>query len=54
MITTLDVDLQQTASDAIGKHRGAVIVMEPDTGKILTMVSQPISMRISSMSAGQS
>lgn len=41
MITTLDVDLQQTASDAIGKHRGAVIVMEPDTGKILTMVSQP-------------
>ena len=41
VITTLDVDLQQTASDAIGKHRGAVIVMEPDTGKILTMVSQP-------------
>ena len=41
VITTLDVDLQQTASDAIGKYRGAVIVMEPDTGKILTMVSQP-------------
>ena len=39
VITTLDVDLQQTASDALGKHRGAVIVMEPDTGKILTMVS---------------
>ena len=32
VITTLDVDLQQTASDAIGKHRGAVIVMEPVRG----------------------
>ena len=41
MVTTLDSDLQQTASDAMGNRRGAVIAMEPDTGKILTMVSQP-------------
>lgn len=41
VITTLDVDLQQAASDALGEHRGAVIVMEPDTGKILAMVSKP-------------
>lgn len=41
VITTLDVDLQQTAYDALGGRRGAVIAMEPDTGKILAMVSKP-------------
>ncbi|NBH73093.1 penicillin-binding protein 2 [Clostridiaceae bacterium] len=41
VITTLDVDLQQAASDALGERRGAVIVMEPDTGKVLAMVSKP-------------
>lgn len=39
--TTLDVRLQQTASDALGDRRGAVVVMEPDTGKVLAMVSKP-------------
>lgn len=41
VITTLNVDLQQAASDALGDRRGAVIVMEPDTGKVLAMVSKP-------------
>ncbi len=41
VVTTLDVDLQQVAYDALGDRRGAVIVMEPDTGKILAMVSKP-------------
>ncbi len=41
VITTLDVDLQQAASDALGDRKGAVVVMEPDTGKILAMVSKP-------------
>lgn len=41
VVTTLNVDLQKAASDAMGNYRGAVIVMEPDTGKILAMVSQP-------------
>lgn len=41
IITTLDVELQQTAYDALGDHRGAVVVMEPKTGKILAMVSKP-------------
>lgn len=41
VITTLDVDLQQAAYDALGDRRGAVIVMEPGTGKILAMVSRP-------------
>lgn len=39
--TTLDVELQQTAWDALGDRKGAVVVMEPDTGKILAMVSKP-------------
>lgn len=41
VVTTLDVGLQQAASDALGDRRGAVVVMEPDTGKILAMVSKP-------------
>lgn len=41
VVTTLDVDLQQTASDALGDRKGAVVVMEPDTGKVLAMVSKP-------------
>ncbi len=39
--TTLDVDLQQVASTALGVYRGAIIVTEPSTGKILAMVSKP-------------
>ncbi len=41
VVTTLDADLQQAAYDALGDNRGAVIVMEAGTGKILAMVSKP-------------
>lgn len=41
VITTLDYGLQSTAYDALGKYDGAVVVMEPATGKILAMVSKP-------------
>lgn len=41
VVTTLDLELQQAASNALGDRRGAVVVMEPDTGKILAMVSKP-------------
>lgn len=41
VVTTLNVKLSQIASDSLGSHRGAVVVMEPSTGKILTMVSKP-------------
>lgn len=41
LITTLDTGLQQTAYAALGDRRGAVIALEPDTGKILAMVSKP-------------
>ncbi|MDF2542168.1 MAG: hypothetical protein K0S47_1886 [Herbinix sp.] len=39
--TTLNVKLQQVAYDALGDQRGAVVVMEPSTGKILALVSKP-------------
>ena len=41
VITTLNVNLQKACYDALGSNRGAVIVMEPSTGKILAMVSKP-------------
>lgn len=39
--TTLNVDLQQVASTALGIYQGAIIVTEPDSGKILAMISKP-------------
>ncbi|WP_455718077.1 penicillin-binding transpeptidase domain-containing protein [Anaerosporobacter sp.] len=41
IVTTLDVELQKVAYDALGNHKGAVVVSEPSTGKILAMVSKP-------------
>lgn len=41
VVTTLDSTLQETAYHALGSYDGAVIVMEPATGKILAMVSKP-------------
>ena len=41
VITTLNANLQQTAYAALGDRRGAIVVMEPSTGKILAMVVKP-------------
>lgn len=41
VVSTLRYDLQKTSYDALGGANGAVVVMEPDTGKILAMVSKP-------------
>lgn len=41
VVTTLDAELQQTAYNALGDNKGAVVVMEASTGKILAMVSKP-------------
>lgn len=41
VISTLRADLQTTAYNALGDRRGAVVVLEPSTGKILAMVSKP-------------
>lgn len=41
VITTLDYDLQKAAYDALSFYEGAIVVMQPSTGKILAMVSKP-------------
>ena len=41
LIVSLNAALQQAAWNALGSYNGAVIVMEPDSGKILAMVSKP-------------
>ena len=41
VVTTFDTELQKTAYEALGENDGAVLVMEPQTGKILAMVSKP-------------
>lgn len=41
LVTTLDVDLQTAAHDALSTNRGAVVVMEADTGNVRALVSKP-------------
>lgn len=41
VITTLDVRLQEIAYNSLGSYKGAVIITQPSTGKILAMVSKP-------------
>lgn len=41
VVTTLNVDLQQIAYDSLGLYKGAVIVSDPSTGRILALVSKP-------------
>lgn len=39
--STLDLNLQKAAYDAMGLYKGAIVVSEPSTGKILALVSKP-------------
>lgn len=41
IVTTLDLELQKVASDALGDNKGAVVAINPKTGEILAMVSKP-------------
>lgn len=41
VITTLDVHLQEIAYRSLGAYKGAVIITQPSTGKILAMASKP-------------
>lgn len=41
VVTTLDTKLQKTAYEALKGYHGAIIMMKPDTGEILVMVSSP-------------
>jgi len=39
--TTLDRDFEMAAQKALGSFRGAIVVLERDTGRVLAMVSSP-------------
>ncbi|MDO4322075.1 MAG: penicillin-binding protein 2 [Lachnospiraceae bacterium] len=41
VVVTLNAALQNAAYEALGGYNGAVVALEPDTGKILAMVSKP-------------
>ena len=41
VVSSLNADLQTTAYNSLGDRRGAVVVLEPSTGRILAMVSKP-------------
>ncbi|WAD25720.1 penicillin-binding protein 2 [Pseudomonadaceae bacterium T75] len=38
---TLDLDLQEAAEEALAARRGAIVALQPATGEVLAMVSQP-------------
>ena len=41
IVTTLDLELQQLAHELIGDRKGAIVALEPSTGKVLVMISKP-------------
>lgn len=41
VVLTLDIDLQKAAFDALGNEAGATVVLDPNNGEVLAMVSKP-------------
>jgi len=41
IVTSLDVELQREGTDLLGDQRGAIVAIEPSTGRVLAMVSSP-------------
>lgn len=41
IVTTLDVNMQKAAYEALGNYRGTIIAMNANTGEILALVSKP-------------
>jgi penicillin-binding protein 2 len=41
IVLSLDVRLQEAAEAALGGRRGAIVAIQPQTGEVLAMVSQP-------------
>lgn len=41
VLTTIDPELQRVAYEAIEKYQGAVIALDPDTGRVLAMATSP-------------
>ena len=41
VVTTIDLDAQEVANEALGTNCGAVVALDPRTGKVLVMASSP-------------
>ena len=41
MLLTLDPEVQRVAADALGTYQGAVVAIEPSTGRVLAMATSP-------------
>jgi len=41
LITALDMNLQKAADQALGNRRGAIVILDPNTGDLLASVSHP-------------
>lgn len=41
LVLEIDIELQQRAQEILGEQRGTIIVMDPEDGGLLAMVSQP-------------
>ena len=41
IVTTIDAEAQRVAMDALGGRCGAAVALEPDTGRVLVLASQP-------------
>ena len=41
VVTTLDLDAQRVANEQLGRNCGAVVALDPRTGKVLAMASTP-------------
>ena len=41
VLLTLDPEVQRVAADALGTYQGAVVAIEPSTGRVLAMATSP-------------
>ncbi|CAK7055865.1 MAG: Peptidoglycan D,D-transpeptidase MrdA [Desulfovibrio sp.] len=41
LVLSLDLELQQAAADALGDEAGSIVIMEPETGQLLALLTKP-------------
>lgn len=41
LVLSLDLDIQQAAADILGEEAGSIVVMEPETGQLVALLTKP-------------